>query len=82
MFSSTKSITAIAIATLVDLGLMNSDKSCQYWPEFAENGNGELIIVDLMRHEAGLANLETLVDLEDTLRENIKRNCIGEVIAR
>ena len=58
------------------------DKICQYWPEFAENGNGDLVIVDLMRHEAGLANLETLVDLADTLRENIKRNCIGEVIAR
>ena len=60
------------MAALVDLGLMNFyDKICQYWPEFAENGNGDLIIADLMRHEAGVA-----------LRENIKRNCLGEIIAR
>ena len=83
VFSSTKSITAIAMAALVDLGLMNySDKICQHWPEFAENGKGDLVIADLMRHEAGLANFDTTVGIEDTLRENIKRNCLGEVIAR
>merc|ERR1711953_1555610 len=83
VFSSTKSITAIAMAALVDLGLMNySDKICQHWPEFAENGKEDLVIADLMRHEAGLANLDTTVGIEDTLRENIKRNCLGEVIAR
>jgi len=83
VFSSTKSITAIAMAALVDLGLMNySDRICQYWPEFAENGKEQITIADLMRHEAGLANLDTLIDMEDTLRENIKRNCLGEVIAR
>ena len=83
VFSSTKSITAIAMAALVDLGLINySDKICQHWPEFAENEKGEVTIADLMRHEAGLANLDTPIDMEDTLRENIKRNCVGEVIAR
>ena len=82
VFSSTKSITAIAMAALVDLGLMNySDRICQYWPEFAENGKEQITIADLMRHEAGLANLDTPIDMEDTLRENIKRNCLGEVIA-
>ena len=83
VFSSTKSITAIAMAALVDLGLMNySDKICQHWPEFAENGKGDLVIADLMRHEAGLANFDTPVDLKNTLRENIKRNCHGEDIAK
>ena len=83
VFSSTKSITAIAMAALVDLGLINySDKICQHWPEFAENEKGDVTIADLMRHEAGLANFDTPIDMEDTLRENIKRNCVGEVIAR
>lgn len=83
VFSSTKSITAIAMAALVDLGLINySDKICQHWPEFAENEKGDVTIADLMRHEAGLANFDTPVEMEDTLRENIKKNCLGEVIAR
>ena len=48
VFSSTKSITAIAMAALVDLGLINySDKICQHWPEFAEHGKGDLTIKDL-----------------------------------
>merc|ERR1711874_823096 len=83
VFSSTKSITAIAMAALVDLGLINySDKISQHWPEFAENGKGDVTIADLMRHEAGLANLDTPIDMEFTLRENIKSNRMGEVIAR
>merc|ERR1712241_182576 len=83
VFSSTKSITAIAMAALVDLGLINySDKICQLWPEFAENGKGDVTIADLMRHEAGLANFDTPIEMEDTLRENIKKNSLGEVIAR
>ena len=68
---------------MVDLVLMNySDKICQHWPEFAENGKGDLVIADLMRHEAGLANFDTPDDMEDTLRGSIKRNCLGEVIAK
>jgi len=83
VFSSTKSITAIAMAALLDLGLINySDKISQHWPEFAENGKGDVTIADLMRHEAGLANLDTPIDMELTLRENIKSNRMGEVIAR
>ena len=83
VFSSTKSITAIAMAALVDLGLINySDKISQHWPEFAENGKGDVTIADLMRHEAGLANFDTPIEMEDTLRENIKKNSLGEVIAR
>ena len=83
VFSSTKSITAIAMACLVDLGLISyTDKICKHWPEFAENEKAEITIADLMRHEAGLANFDTSLGVEDTLRENIKKNCIGEVIAR
>ena len=83
VFSSTKSITAIAMAALVDLGLINySDKICKHWPEFAENDKGEITIADLMRHEAGLASFDTPLEVEDTLRENIKKNRVGEVIAK
>jgi len=83
VFSSTKSVTSIAMACLVDQGLMEySDKISKYWPEFAENEKGDITIADLMRHEAGLANITESLDVHDTLRENIKKNAVGEVIAR
>ena len=82
VFSSTKSLTAIAMAALVDKGLIKySDKIASHWPEFGQNEKGEITIADLMRHEAGLANFEAPFDVSSTLRENIKKNALGEIIA-
>jgi len=83
IFSSTKSLTALSIAMLVDKGLISySDKISKYWPEFAENGKDETTIADLMRHEAGLATFDCSVDPKSLQRENIKKNEIGSVIAK
>jgi CubicO group peptidase (beta-lactamase class C family) len=80
-FSSGKSLESIAIASLVSKGLLNySAKITDYWPEFGANGKGELTIADLMRHEAGLANFNTSMALDDLLTENIKLNSVGRVI--
>ena len=81
VFSSGKSLEAIAIASLVDLGLMQYDaKITAYWPEFGANGKDGLTVADLMRHEAGLANFDTSLDMEDLFRENIKQNAVGRII--
>ena len=81
VFSSGKSLEAIAIASLVSRGLMHYDaKITQYWPEFGANGKEGVTIADLMRHEAGLANFDTSLDMEDLFTENIKRNAVGRVI--
>ena len=67
-FSSGKSLESIAIASLVSKGLLNyTAKITDYWPEFGANGKGELTVADLMRHEAGLANFDTSMALEDLL---------------
>ena len=59
IFSSGKSLEAIAMASLVGKGLLNYDaKITDYWPEFGANGKGEVTISELMRHEAGLANFD------------------------
>ncbi|MGB5325749.1 MAG: serine hydrolase domain-containing protein, partial [Pseudomonadales bacterium] len=80
-FSSGKSLEAIAMAWLVSKGLISYDaKITQYWPEFGANGKDGLTVADLMRHEAGLANFQTSIDLEDLFTENIKRNAIGSII--
>jgi len=63
VFSSGKSLEAIAIAFLVTKGLLSYDaKITQYWPEFGAKGKDGLTVADLMRHEAGLANFDTSID--------------------
>ncbi len=81
VFSSGKSLEAIAIASLVGKGLLDyKAKIVDYWPEFGANGKGELTVADLMRHEAGMAAFTTSLDAEDLLVKNIKENKVGKVI--
>ena len=81
VFSSGKSLEAIAMGVLVSRGLMDYDaKITRYWPEFGAQGKEELTVADLMRHEAGLANFETSLDAADLFTENIKNNAVGQVI--
>ncbi|HIF94283.1 MAG TPA: class A beta-lactamase-related serine hydrolase [Myxococcales bacterium] len=81
IFSSGKSLEAIAIASLVSQGLLEyKAKIADYWPEFGANGKGDLTVADLMRHEGGMAAFNTSIDPEDLLTENIKQNRIGKLI--
>ena len=81
VFSSGKSLESIAMASLVSKDLLRYDaKITDYWPEFGANGKGELSVADLMRHEAGLANFNTSMALDDLLTENIKQNSVGRII--
>ncbi len=81
VFSSGKSLEAIAVAALVDKGLLSYDaKITEYWPEFGANGKQGLTVADLMRHEAGLANFDTSLDMQDLFAENIKQNAVGRII--
>ena len=81
VFSSGKSLEAIAMATLVGKGLLDYNaKVAEYWPEFAANGKDGLTVADLMRHEAGLAAFDVSIEPEDLLPKNIKQNKIGRII--
>ena len=81
VFSSGKSLEAIAIASLVGRGLVQySAKITDYWPEFGANGKGELTVAELMRHEAGLAAFNRSLDPQDLLAENIRLNRVGQLI--
>jgi CubicO group peptidase (beta-lactamase class C family) len=81
VFSSSKNLETLAIATLVDKGLLSYDaKIIDYWPEFGANGKADITIADLMRHEAGLASFEFSIEVEDLLVHNIKQNRIGRII--
>ena len=83
VFSSTKSLTSLAIASLVDRGLVSySDKIAQHWPEFAQNGKENVTIAELMRHESGLSENWSPLEVEDTLRENIRNNAVGSLFEK
>ncbi|CAG8438195.1 5663_t:CDS:2 [Scutellospora calospora] len=69
VFSSTKVMSAIMIAYLVDRGFLDYNKKVStYWPEFAQGNKENVTLLDLVNHRAGLSYLNTKVtksDLED-----------------
>ena len=82
VFSSGKSLEAIALASLVSSERLDyKARICEYWEEFTGDGRESLTIADLLRHEAGLSSLNISIDPHDLLRENIKANKIGEMLA-
>jgi CubicO group peptidase (beta-lactamase class C family) len=81
IFSSGKSLEAIAMAALVGKGLLDYQaRIADFWPEFAAEGKGDLTVAELMRHEAGLATFNVPLEPDDLLVENIKQNRIGRII--
>jgi CubicO group peptidase (beta-lactamase class C family) len=83
VFSSGKSLECIAIASLVGRGLLEyQTKIVDHWPEFGENGKGEITVADLMRHEAGMAAFDTSLDPEDLHTAKLKQNRVGRVVER
>lgn len=69
VWSTTKGVTAIALATLVDQGLIDyAAPVARYWPEFAQAGKGEITVAQLLSHQAGLpgfAEATPLIDFYD-----------------
>ena len=50
IFSSSKSITALAMASLVSDGLVRyEDKISHHWPEFGAAGKVDITLAELMR---------------------------------
>ena len=81
IWSSTKNLTALAVAMLVDRKVCSyDDKISQHWPEFGKEGKEELTIADVLRHEAGLPNLSQQLRVEDCFRENLSNNGVSKVI--
>lgn len=59
LMSASKGITATLAHILVDRGVIELDAPvARYWPEFAQNGKGNVLIRHLMTHSSGLVNFE------------------------
>ena len=58
VWSVTKGLASTVIHRLADRGLIDYDAPvAAYWPEFAANGKAEITVRDVMRHRAGLSQL-------------------------
>ena len=68
VFSATKGMASTVIHRLVDRGLIDYDAPvAEYWPEFGANGKATITVREVMRHRAGLSQLNgaTKADLMD-----------------
>lgn len=64
VWSCTKGIAAVAMAMLVDRGLVDYDQPmARYWPEFAANGKGDITVGECLSHQGGLDGLSVPMDL-------------------
>lgn len=61
-FSTTKGVASTAVHMLADRGLLRYDEPvATYWPEFAQNGKGNILIRHVLTHEAGLYDIRGLI---------------------
>ena len=82
IWSSTKVLTSLVVAMLVDRGHLQYDtKVSEIWPEFGSNGKAELTVADVMRHEAGCVKFDVPLRAEDLTPERIKGGSVSAVIA-
>ncbi len=66
VWSTTKGVAAIAVAVLVDRGLLDyAAPVARYWPEFAQQGKGQITVSQLLSHQAGLPGFVEPTSLED-----------------
>ncbi|CRZ17855.1 serine hydrolase domain-containing protein [Mycolicibacterium neworleansense] len=66
VWSSTKTVTALAALMLIDRGLITADaRVADYWPEFAANGKQDIEFRHLLTHSSGLSGWEQPFAIED-----------------
>jgi CubicO group peptidase (beta-lactamase class C family) len=66
VFSTTKTMTALAALVLVDRGELDLDANvAAYWPEFAARGKAGIKVRQLLSHTSGVSGWEQPITLED-----------------
>lgn len=65
-FSTTKTMTALTALVLADRGELDLDAPvAKYWPEFAAEGKGAVLVRQLLAHTSGVPGWTEPVKLED-----------------
>ncbi|MGI9345825.1 MAG: serine hydrolase domain-containing protein [Gammaproteobacteria bacterium] len=66
LYSTTKTMCALIMHMLSDRGEVDFSQSVRhYWPEFAQNGKGNIPVSYLLCHAAGLAAIDEPIQTED-----------------
>ena len=66
LWSTTKGVTAMAVALLVDRGkLRYEDRVAAFWPEFAAAGKSGVTVAHILSHQAGLPGFAEPTSLDD-----------------
>src|SRR3954454_8233127 len=66
VFSTTKTMAALAALVLVDRGELDLDAPvARYWPQFAANGKAGIKVRHLLSHTSGVSGWEQPITLED-----------------
>jgi CubicO group peptidase (beta-lactamase class C family) len=59
VYSTSKGLSAATMALARSRGLIDyEERVAAYWPEFAQNGKGEITVRQLLAHEAGVAAVD------------------------
>lgn len=83
VFSTTKVLTSVVIAMLVDRGFLQYDQLVSsIWEEFDCEGKGSTTVAMVMRHEAGLHRLNKTIASEDLTPERIRSGVVSDIIAQ
>ena len=68
VYSSTKGVSAVCIALLVQRGALDLDAAVsRYWPEFAGSGKGDVTVRIALSHQAGIPGVEPQLTLEELM---------------
>ena len=68
VFSTTKGVTAIALAMCVERGLVGyDDPVSKHWPEFAAHGKADATVAQLISHQCGLYTVDGPISLDEAL---------------
>ena len=68
VFSTTKGVTATAVAMCVQRGLLSyDDLVCTHWPEFAAHGKESATVAQLLSHQCGLISVDGPITLTEAL---------------
>ena len=82
IFSSSKAVTAIAVAQLVDRGFLNySNPVANYWPEFGQNLKANITVRDMLKHEGGIPHLHQPVDYSDLMPHNLSNGNVAKILS-
>lgn len=66
VWSTTKTMSALTALVLADRGLLDLDVPvAQYWPEFAANGKGDVLVKHVLSHTSGVSGWAQPVTQDD-----------------